>query len=418
MAQTYSQVQALELERVSKKLPVLFERASTFYSQVAKNAQVEKVSNRDMRVPMEIRPGGRPGHFDPDGGDLGRGDSGTYDKALVGVAHLKYAVEFTKKGKWGTDSDAKAIRNSVRDTVAKSLASFRRFNDALCMQGGNGVLGTISGIASNTYTLNTDGFGAKLLQFGQYVNIYDTTLATNRTSGGEKYIVGLDLAAKTITVDSAVGGVVIGDKVVVSGVSGASPVSLLGVPYHISDASTGTWLGYNRANFPEIRSSSVDAASSALSLTHARLLMNRIGDRVGADNEYLTGMEAWMHPAQDHAHENLAQLYMNIQKQAKEENVNLYFGSGKQLAGATAKVSFAWNQFRIDFFNRKNFGRAEMYPMDFYKSEDGRVYFELRGTSGGVATADIFYYVVGHQLFLMNPAATGYIKNLTVPAGY
>lgn len=417
MPQVYSQVAALELERVSKKLPVLFERDSTFYSQIAKGS-AEKVSNREMRVPMEIRPGGRPGHFDPDGGDLGRGDASTYDRALVSVAHLKYAVEFTKKGKWGTDSDAKAIKSSVRDTVAKSMASFRRFNDALFMQNGNGVLGTISAIASQTYTLNSDGFGAKLLQFGQYVNIYDTTLATNRTSGGEKYIVGLDLAAKTITVDSAVAGVTVGDKVVVSGVSGASPASIFGVPYHISDASTGTWLGYNRANFPEVRANSVDAASSALSLNQARLLMNKIGDRLGSDNEYMSGIQAWMHPAQDHAHENLAQLYMNIQKQAKEENVNLYFGKGKQLAGADAKVSFAWNQFRIDFFNPKVFGRAEMYPMDFYKSEDGRTMFEIRGSSGGIATADIFYYIVGHQLFCYNPAATGFIKNLTVPSGY
>lgn len=418
MAQTATQVAALELERVSKKLPVMFERESTFYSQVSKDATAEIVSNRDMRVPMELRPGGRPGHFDPDGGDLGRGDAGTYDKALVGVAHLKYAVEFTKKGKWGTDSDAKAIRSSVRDSVAKSLASFRRFNDALFMQSGNGVLGTISAISTQTYTLNSDGFGAKLLQFGQYINVYDSTLATNRTAGGEKYIVGYDLPNKQITVDSAVSGVTVGDKIVVSGVSGASPTSILGVPYHISDASTGTWLGYNRANFPEVRANSVDAATSALSLNQARLLMNKIGDRLGADNEYLSGMNAWMHPAQDHAHENLAQLYMNIQKEAKDENVNLYFGKQKQLAGASTKTSFAWNQFRIDFFNKKAFGRAQMYPMDFYKSEDGRTMFEIRGASGGIATADIFYYIVGHQLFAYNPAGTGYIKNLTVPAGY
>lgn len=418
MAQTYTQVQALELERVSKKLPVLFERDSTFYSQIEKSTSAETVSNREMRVPLELRPGGRPGHYDPNGGDLGRGDSGTYDKAVVSVAHLKYAVEFNKLTKFATDSDAKAIRNSVRDTVAKSLASFRRFNDALFMTGGNGVLGTISAIAGNTFTLNSDGFGAKLLQFGQYVNVYDTTLATNRTSAAEVYITAYDIAAKQITVDSAVTGVVIGDKIVVSGVSGASPTSILGVPYHISDASTGTWLGFNRANFPEIRSNSVDAASATLSLNMARLLVNKIGDRVGQDNEYMSGLEAWMHPAQVHSYENLAQLYMSIDKAPKDEGVNLYFGGNKQLAGATVKSSFAWNQFRIDFFNRKVFGRSQMYPMDFYKSEDGRRMFEIRGASGGVATADVFYYVVGHQLFAYNPAATGYIKSLTVPAGY
>lgn len=31
------------------------------------------VSCRDMRVPLEIRPGGKFGYFDPEGGSLGRG---------------------------------------------------------------------------------------------------------------------------------------------------------------------------------------------------------------------------------------------------------------------------------------------------------------------------------------------------------
>jgi hypothetical protein len=32
--------------------------------------------------------------------------------------------------------------------------------------------------------------------------------------------------------------------------------------------------------------------------------------------------------------------------------------------------------------------------------------------------ADIFYMVVGMQVFVSNPAATAYIDNLAVPSGY
>jgi len=35
-----------------------------------------------------------------------------------------------------------------------------------------------------------------------------------------------------------------------------------------------------------------------------------------------------------------------------------------------------------------------------------------------VATAEIFYMVIGTQFFVNNPAATAYIDNLTIPSGY
>jgi len=87
------------------------------------------------------------------------------------------------------------------------------------------------------------------------------------------------------------------------------------------------------------------------------------------------------------------------------------------MAGSTVKPHFNWNTKRIDFVNDAVWGRAEVLPIGFYTS-DGRRIFEIRGASGGVATADIFYMVCGWQAFVTNPAATAYIDNLAVPAGY
>ena len=64
-----SQVVGAELERVLPKVPTLFDRDDVFYSSIEKRP-VEVVSSRDMRVPLEMRPGGKFGYFDPDGGDL------------------------------------------------------------------------------------------------------------------------------------------------------------------------------------------------------------------------------------------------------------------------------------------------------------------------------------------------------------
>jgi hypothetical protein len=72
---------------------------------------------------------------------------------------------------------------------------------------------------------------------------------------------------------------------------------------------------------------------------------------------------------------------------------------------------------RIDFIVDQLWGRGEILPIGFYKT-DGRNIFEIRGASGGVATADIFYMVAGFQTFVSNPAGTSYIDNLAVPSGY
>jgi hypothetical protein len=128
-----------------------------------------------------------------------------------------------------------------------------------------------------------------------------------------------------------------------------------------------------------------------------------------------------MHPAQVQAYEEIGQLVIMIQKQPKDESLNMYFGNGKgngmSMAGANVTGSFNWDRTRIDFVVDEVWGRGEILPIGFYTT-DGRKIFEIRGPSGGVVTADIFYMVCGMQTFVTNPAATSYIDTLAVPAGY
>jgi hypothetical protein len=297
------------------------------------------------------------------------------------------------------------------------MDELRRQLDSQLMQAGNGVVGVITSVAVaagvDTYTLTTDGFGARLVRFGQTVQVYDTTLATLRGSG---VITLWDIANNTIDVTPAIAGSVATDKLVVNGISSpASLPAIYGVPYHHSNASTGTWLGFNRATTPEIRSNRVNAASAALTLPLPRLAINKIGDRVGIDNNF--SPVAWMHPAQAQAYEEIGQLVSIIQKAAKDESLNMYFGNNMQMAGAPVKTSFNWDKTRIDFVSDSVWGRGEILPLGFYKT-DGRSIFEIRGASGGVATADIFYMVIGTQFFVNNPAATAYIDTLAKPSGY
>lgn len=416
-----SQVVAAEIEKVAGDVPTLFDRDGTFLSWVEKR-KLEKVSARDMRIPLEMRPGGNFGHADPDGGDLGLGDGPTFDKALVPTFFLKEGIQWTKKSEWATDDSRKSVINTFRYLLSKGMAEFRRNLDSLCMTAGNGVLGTILSVVINTPvgfdTINlstTDGFGARLLRYGLTVSIWNSALTVLR-AGGEKKINFYDGANKQVQIPTGTVGIVATDKLVVSAapLSGGSPTSIYGVPYH--HGVSGTWLGLSRTANPETQTPRVNAAGSALALPFARLAASRFGDRAGIDRPMK--VTAWMHPAQVQAYEELAQLVMVINKGSSKEGVDLYFNNeDMRIAGIPIRKSFSWDKTRIDFVDSDAWGRAEMHSAGFYEV-DGRKIWELRGASGGIATSQIFYLCVMMNLFMYNPIAGAYIDNLLFPSGY
>jgi hypothetical protein len=419
-----AQVIAVELERVEPKIAVLFERDDVFYSHIEKG-EGEVVSSISMRIPLEIHPSGVSGSFSSDGGDLGLGNMPDYDKAEVNTAELRHALQWTFRRKYGTDSSRKAVVDTFKRDLASAMEEFRRFNDSLCMTAGNGVLGTITTVSNSggvggtdTYTLTTDGYGVRLLRMKQPFSVWDPTLTTLRNPGtliGELTVSYYDGPNKTIQATNSPNNVQVGDLIVASGNWSSPPSVILGVPYHATNASTGSWLGFNRATTPEIRANRVQA-SGALSLPMPRLAINKIGDRLGKKTR--KKLSAWMHPCQQQQYEELGFEASIINKEAKEEGLDLYFNDNMRLAGAPVETSYSWDKTRIDFVDYSIYKRAEFYKTQWFKDDNGNRYFVLRGTSGGVATSSLAYVVAAWQLYATNPAGIAYIDTLTVPSGY
>jgi hypothetical protein len=410
-----------EMERVSPKIPVLFDRDGLFYATLEK-IKGEVVSSRDMRQPLEISPGGAFRQFDTDDGDMGVGDGPKYDKALVNTVPLLHAIQWTLKAEWGTDDARKAVVNTFRNLLAKSMAEFRRNVDSLCVRGeGNGIMATISTVATaggvDTYTLAAvgDGFGAKLIRKGNYYNIFSADLLTNRTAAGAVQCTYVDLANKIVKF-AAVAGAIATDYIVIDGATSTPPVSIKGIQYNHSSASTGNWFGFDRSITPEIRANSVNAAA-ALTQPLPRLAINKIGDRIGIEQRQGSKLSAWMHPAQQSQYEALGYNAIQIIKEAKDEPLDLYFNDNMRMAGAPVKLSYSWDKTRIDFVDPSVWGRAEMHAPGFH-TVDGRKIFPMRGASGGLKASQIFYLVCQFNPYVNNPAACSYIYALTVPSGY
>src|SRR5690606_23038613 len=133
-----------------------------------KKKNVEVISNRLMRLPLEIRPGGAFQYFNPDGGDLGRGGAPTYTTAQLRSVFMSENIEYTKLVQWATDSSRKAIISAVRRYTATAFDELMRQIDSQYMQSGNGVIGEVTtdtpAGGSNVITCTTDGFGVRLMR--------------------------------------------------------------------------------------------------------------------------------------------------------------------------------------------------------------------------------------------------------------
>jgi hypothetical protein len=406
---------ALQLEKVRDKLPLLYERDDILLTMIQQRGDVERVSSRNMRLPLQIRPGGKAGLANMDGGDLGRGSGTVYDVAQVTPVFFRHAVEITKLVEYASNAPEKAIENAAKREVKNAMAQFRAFLDKLVQTNGNGVLGTITSIGGSTFTMAKPP-GSVLVYYNQTIQVYDPTLTTNR---GSCNVTAVDPFGSTITVDSVPAGTSANDVIVHDGLTGAQPVSLFGILYHQSNATTGTWLNLNRATYPvELATPRVNGNNSALTPGAVRLAINKVRKSLGSNQ--VSKLIAGTSLEQEHQWEQLGVTISQIIKEGaggRASDLDLLFTGEKSMAGVPIRSSINANQSRVDFLDLSHWGRAVMQDIDFY-DVGGQTVFPIYGASGGLASAYIFYFVTGFQVWNESPRSGAFIDNLAIPAGY
>jgi hypothetical protein len=186
-----SQSVALQLEKARDKLPLLYERDDILLTMIQQREDVERVSSRNMRLPLQIRPGGKAGLANLDGDDLGRGSGTTSDVAQVSPIFFGHVVEITKLVEYSTNAPEKAIENAAKREVKNAMGQFRAFLDKLMQTNGNGVLGTVGSIVTTGLPAGvvaqinlTTPPGAALFYYNQTIQCYDTTLTTPHVADG------------------------------------------------------------------------------------------------------------------------------------------------------------------------------------------------------------------------------------------
>lgn len=417
MALTNAQTVAVQLEKVRKKLPILYERNDTFYSMVHKRGDVEKVSTRTARIPLQTNPGGAFGYASFDGADLGRGSGTEYDFAQITPVGLRFAVEITKLVEYATNATDKAVADITKKNVADAMKQFRRDLDGQLQTAGNAITATISGINGNTITLTDTPFGARLLRKNMKLIFMDAAQANTRGSctinGNVQNSLG---KAQTIVVDQVPPNSIIGDVIIPDGLFGASPTGLYGLPYHHSSSALGTWMGISRAN-SYAQADLVAANSNGLALPFLRLAVDKIMQNIGIDEEEALKNLIWYgHRMQKAAYQEIAASLSVIHKEGGDQDIDLMFRS-ETIGGVKTKWSIHADPTRLDLVNLDTWGRVEWKEAD-YLEIGGDTVFPVYGASGGIASAYLFYLVAGEQYFIDNPRAVGGITGLALLSGY
>jgi|SRR5579885_418407 len=421
MASVEANVQPLERELIiyEKGIPELLELDTPLYGMIDKQ-EADPASNRATRIPLLTQVGGTFQQTSMDGGSLGSTGGPVWQVATLTPIYFTSGYSYTLLAKYATTGAARGVKSTTGEVMRLAINQFKAYLDQVMNTSGNGVIGTITSVATNTFTMTTDGFKEELVQIGQNVQVYNAGLTTAR---GSATVTAIDRSAHKVTVDAAPGGTVATDVLVIGGLSGAltTQSSLFGIQYHQSDATTGTWLGLNRANFPsQIVTPSVNANSSALTTGMIRAALNEIRINIGDEKfkDVATKLVAYCHPSQGDAYESLASLLVQIFKQPTgNQDVDLMFNQdGLKMSNVPVRQSIHQDRTRIDFLALGFWGRIVGTDTGFVKFGDQILWPLVDTSTGALKATEQFWLNAGLQLYNRNPIAGSYIKSLALPA--
>lgn len=417
-AQATADVVAAQLERVEPVLKPMMEYDEGLFGKIRTKPGIEKVSSRVTRIVLQTRKGGGGGAISLAGGDLGRGRATKYDVATVAPRTARHAMEINYDAVKQTQGRPQAVFSLLKREMKLATDAYRTWYDQQLQTAGDGILATITNVAGDVITCGNGPFFTQLLSDRQRVSVYDTTLATKR---GEATIDIIEGELNRFTFESATtpGGTVATDEILPEGLSGASPSWLFGIPFHLSSAATGTWLGLNRATEPRIRSHTVDATSNALSPTHPRTLLDKVKQRVGTKN-FQKGRYLWqIHPAQNKAWEDLAVLIERIDLGSSgSKAVDLLPFTSYRIAGVEVFENIHAPRNRVDLISLDDWTRVESQPIGWFEVEGKRLFTPMSTSDGSVVSAYLAYIIGWLEFVNVNPPTGGAITNLAIPTGY
>lgn len=421
MAQgTVAQTFALQKEKVRPQLSLLYQLDDTLWGEIESRGDVEVVSSRPTRVPLELLAGGTFTTNSPDGADLGLGSAPITDFMTLVPTYFFQCSQWTKQAEISTNANEKAIEDYSKLIMKRAMKNFRTYMEAVFTQGdGSNTLDTVVSTSTNAIVVHN----ANQFQDQQPIDIWSALAGTFR---GTATVQSVDAANKTLWLTGPVPtGTTAGDLLLVRGSAGVANSGLFGLFQYAFSANTGTVAGLQRASYPgKLIMPYVNGNSQTLTQASARKLTAQMQIALGATAAFDLDLQFNMGPDMMAAWENtgiaVSQVIQNqlqgdsSQDMLKKHTPKTFMGYpivNKGLGNIHAK------QGRIDGVCTKCYFRCENQPIDFLEY-GGQTIFPQYGASGGLATSTFFYLWEGVQVGNENPRAGAFMDTIAIPPGY
>src|SRR5271166_5982510 len=406
---------ALQHEKVRPDLELMYQQDYTLWGKIKSRGDVEVVSGRPTRVPMELLAGGKGRVFNPDGGNLGRGSAPQTDLYTLTPIYIEMAGEYTKKAEIDVNNKEKAIENYVQLVNKRLMDQMNVLIEAMLAYGdGANTLDTVVSTSTNQITVNN----ANQFYDNQDIDIYASVGGASR---GTFTVQSVDAGNKQLNMTGSVSAVQNNDVILVNGSANAASSGLYGINYYQFNGNIGNIGGLARSSYPgKLSTPYVNGSNKALTPSRFRLQLAQMQIALGMDA--LAEDPPVMHVslAQQAAWENLS-LNVTVvnQQQIKgdESEDMLKKHPPRTMGGYESIPSIHAQPGRIDGLCLKCWFRVEDYPIDYYEA-GGQTLFPAYASDGGLQSSLLFYIITGVQCGNANVRKGTYSDNNPIPANY
>lgn len=409
-----TQTLALQQEKVRPNLSLMYQQDDTLWSKI-KKSDLEVVSSRPTRVPMELLAGGKFRVANPDGGDLGTGSGVVTDFGTLVPVYFFQATQYTKAAEINTNSDEKAIEKYAKLTMTRAMEQFGVNMEAAVQGDGSNTLDTVVSVSTSVLTVNNAN------QFSDNQDI-DVWSALSGTFRGTATILSVDANNKQLNLTAtAPAGTTAGDLLLVNGSTGVANSGLLGVKAYQFNGNTGSVMGLGRSSYPgKLSTPTVNLSNQALTPAVARRGIAQMQVAMGIDSpdkkELIFHMGLDMLAAWENVGIAVTTVIQNQLSGGNSQDM-LKKSPPKNFAGRPIVASLHATPGRIDGLCLSNWFRVENQPIDYFEI-GGQTLFPAYGASGGIAASTLFYLWTGVNVGNENVREGVYFQNIAIPTGY
>jgi hypothetical protein len=414
---------AVAIEQVFDDPQLLVEKDAVLDALIAENGRAEMVSAHTYRLTFQDSLPNAVSAISLDNPGVNFPTPGSSDWQAGTMAPVSWAVPigWTKLAEIAGKPNQTVI-NIVAKQMADCIDRVKMLRDIfICAGDGTGFMGNITAVdgANKIYTLNNNDYGARLLGKNQLVDVYNgTTLLGSSTILSVSDALG---GTQTVTVDSVPAGTAAGNVIRINGLASGSPSFVYGIPYWMSNATTGLTVGLDRSvatnNF--IIANGVNAAGSQVTPPLLRLPFDQIKQALGVQAVKSGDLKCHVHPAQKAAYEQLAGAMMTIPREdGKAGSYDLLFRDSPTVNNCEVIENLHAHIQRWDYLNVKRWGKIKWGNPPFWFTSEGRRVFQQVGTNGQITSGAASFMVDTVNYYVDNPKAMSSIYNAKQPTGY